>query len=102
MPLSLRDLLLMADAKRRETWEHTSSVLCLIANVNSKKRKYKPNDFNPYKSSVKSDRMANAIPINDISILKDIFVDGNMKEVQRKVNIAVDEFQKNLKAENEV
>jgi hypothetical protein len=33
-PLTLRELLWMAEARAREAWAHTSAVLALIANVN--------------------------------------------------------------------
>lgn len=30
-------------------WNHTSSLMCLLANINSSKSKtFKPDDFNPY------------------------------------------------------
>jgi hypothetical protein len=41
----------MAD---RLNWNHTASVLSLLANVNSSKsKKYKPGDFHPYEISDK-------------------------------------------------
>lgn len=41
----------MAQARRRENWEHTSALLALTANIArdpKKSRSYKPRDFNPY------------------------------------------------------
>ncbi len=40
----------MAEAKSKDSWSHTSSILALIANVNrdpKKSRTFKPDDFNP-------------------------------------------------------
>lgn len=50
-PLTLRELMLMADARSREAWGHTSSLLALIANVNrdpKRSRPYKASQFNPH------------------------------------------------------
>lgn len=40
----------MAEARQRDNWLHTSSILALTANVNrdSKKRPLQPDDFNPF------------------------------------------------------
>ena len=50
-PLTLRDLVLMADARRRDEWSRFSNLLCLLANVNRDPRKTKaftPQDFFPF------------------------------------------------------
>lgn len=46
----MRELIWMADAKRKELWEHTSATMALIANVNRTKdtKAFKPSDFNPF------------------------------------------------------
>lgn len=41
----------MAEARGRDRWAHTSSVMALIANVNRDPKKglaFRPSDFNPY------------------------------------------------------
>ena len=40
----------MADVRGRSEWEHTSAVLCAMANINRPKgkRAFKPQEFNPY------------------------------------------------------
>ncbi len=57
----------MADAKRKELWEHTSATMALIANVNRGKdtTSYKPSDFNPYATK-------ETFKTNDLSILEKI------------------------------
>lgn len=52
---------LLSVLKRKKTddemlWNHTSQVLCLTANINSKKT-YKAEDFNPYHLSKKRSEM---------------------------------------------
>ncbi|HPC65344.1 MAG TPA: hypothetical protein P5175_06225 [Anaerohalosphaeraceae bacterium] len=49
--MTLRELLWMAEGHHRDAWQHTASVMALIANVNrdpKKTRAFKPSDFNPY------------------------------------------------------
>jgi len=41
-PLTLRELLFMAEARGRESWAHTSAILALIANVNRDPKKTRP------------------------------------------------------------
>ncbi|HUX15215.1 MAG TPA: hypothetical protein VMW52_02015 [Phycisphaerae bacterium] len=44
----------MAEARQKDDWDHTSSVLCLIANVNrdpKKGRRMRPHDFHPFRST---------------------------------------------------
>ncbi len=63
----------MAEARRREDWSHTSTVMALMANVNrdpKKTRTFKPSDFDP---TVRSG-MAPA-RTKDLHILKRVFVD---------------------------
>lgn len=69
---TMAELVVMAEGKRRETWEHTSTVLALIANVNSRDRRFKPSDFNPYY------REPEPVTLDDWDILKKI----GFKEVQ--------------------
>ena len=76
-PLTLRELIWMAESNSRQRWAHTSTVLAMIANVNRDPKKhgpFKPADFNPHvERAVK-------IKTSDLSILKDIFVKGKANE----------------------
>lgn len=65
----------MAEARAKEKWQHTSGILCLIANVNrdpKKTRAFKPSDFNPFETKRSQN---DAIPINkdNIHILRRAF-----------------------------
>jgi len=69
----------MAEARRKDAWDRTSTVLALIANVNrdpKKTRAFRPKDFNPYERRGKS-----GMPITkgNIGALK-VFVKGKGKE----------------------
>jgi hypothetical protein len=62
----------MGEARSRQAWAHTSSVLALLANVHrdsKKTRAYKPADFNPHirKTPVTIQKVG-------ISVLKQVFV----------------------------
>lgn len=50
-PLTLRELVWMAGACRRDAWERTSWLLALIANCNrdpkKRNRPFTPDEFNP-------------------------------------------------------
>jgi hypothetical protein len=43
---------LVAEGRQKDNWQHTSSVLCMLANINrdpkQKRSAYKPSDFNPF------------------------------------------------------
>ena len=70
----------MAEARRKDAWDRTSTVLALIANVNrdpKKTRAFRPKDFNPYERRGKS-----GMPITkgNIGVLKTVFVKGKRKE----------------------
>lgn len=65
----------MADARRKEAWDRTSTVLALIANVNrdpKRTRAFRPADFHP------SRRRKTGVPITaaNIGLLKQVFVKG--------------------------
>lgn len=62
---TMKELVIMADAKRKEDWEHTSALMALIANINSAKgsKQYKPSDFNPYHKE-------EDVILNDLNVLK--------------------------------
>lgn len=65
----------MADGKSRESWQRTSTILALIANVNkdpNKGRPFKPADFDPYAS--KHESTGDKIRIDNLGLLKSAFV----------------------------
>ena len=74
-PLTLRELVWMTEAKRREAWQHTSSVLATLANIHrdpkKRSRPYAATDFQPVDARGHSSKPVNA----DIQILKRVFVD---------------------------
>lgn len=49
LPFTLRQLVWMAEAQRERDWETISSLMALMANINSTRRgkTYKAADFNP-------------------------------------------------------
>ena len=72
-PLTLRELVAMAEGRVRESWDHTSVVLALVANVHRDPRRrsdpFMPAEFHPY------DRSRAAEPLKvDITVLRDVFV----------------------------
>jgi hypothetical protein len=69
--LTLRELLLMAEGRQQERWQHTASLLALIANCHrdpKRRRPYTPEDFLP-KTRERTQ------PLPDLSLLKAVFVD---------------------------
>jgi len=73
----LRELVHMVDGRQREMWNHTSHVLWLIASVNRdpKRSAVKPADFNPLTKRRQKVRGA------PITVLRDVFIDGNKPDV---------------------
>ena len=72
-PLTLRELFAMAEGRTRESWNHTSVVLALLANVHRDPRRrsdpFMPAEFHPY------ERPRAAEPLKaDITLLRDVFV----------------------------
>lgn len=64
----------MAEENARDKWNHTASILCLLANLHrdpKKHRPYKPSDFSPFTSRP-------AKPVEDTEagfhLMKEIFV----------------------------
>ena len=86
-PLTLRQLLWMAEARMRQTWSHTSSVLAMIANVNRDPKKkpspFNPADFNPYGRKRKP---GVAVTAQNMGILKRVFVDKHVKFLQKPLD----------------
>ena len=65
----------MGEARARERWSHTSSVLCLLANLHRDPRKHRPfapTDFTPFR-----DRPATAVKdtATGFRVMKHLFVD---------------------------
>lgn len=73
----------MAGARSREQWNHTASVLALLANCHRdprRRRAYSPADFLP----PRTDQPVPApTPITDLSILKAVFIDRRIPETPR-------------------
>lgn len=73
-PLTLRELVLMAETHRSEAWQHTSSIIATLANIHrdpkKKPRPYSARDFQPGPPAKESPK-----PMADISVLKAVFVD---------------------------
>ena len=64
----------MAEAKGKDNWQHTSTVLALLANINrdpKKQKAFTPDDFNPYR---KEPEKKTILKGKDLRILKDVFV----------------------------
>jgi hypothetical protein len=62
----------MADARGRDAWQHTTSVLALMINQNRAKKSdpiCKPDEINPY---IKKPKVI--LRGKDLRILKDVFV----------------------------
>ena len=64
----------MADARRRDEWQHTSAVLAMLANVHRNPKK-KPQPFTPADFNPLAERKPVTIAKTDIRILKRVFVD---------------------------
>lgn len=74
-PLTLRELVWMAEARQSDAWNHTAALLALLANAHrdpKKTRPLKPIDFHPHRKPTPS---ASAPTKADISLLKTVFVD---------------------------
>jgi hypothetical protein len=66
----------MAEAKGRDNWAHTSTVLALVANVNRDRRRsraFRPKDFNPFEAR----RAGGGLPLTaeNLAVLKRVFVE---------------------------
>jgi hypothetical protein len=73
-PLTLRELLWMAEGRGRSEWAHTASILALLANAHRDPKRTKafaPADFNPYEAR---DGRKPITKTKDLSILKAVFV----------------------------
>jgi len=64
----------MAEARSREAWNRTATLLAMLANIHrdpKKGRVFRPSDFNPYEA-----RKKKGIPLGagNIGLLKQVFV----------------------------
>jgi hypothetical protein len=69
----LRELLIMAEARSKDNWNHTSTLLALMININrdpKKQRAVKPRELNPHEGKAKT-----ILRGKGLRILKDVFVD---------------------------
>jgi hypothetical protein len=81
--LTLRELVLMADARAEEAWGRQSWLMALIANANrdpKKGRVFHPRDFNPYQALHRSSD--EPVMQVGIEVLKSVFVDRRPGEVR--------------------
>jgi len=64
----------MADARRRDEWQHTSAVLAMLANIHRNPKK-KPQPFTPAEFNPLAGERKSAPPKTGVRTLKTIFVD---------------------------
>jgi len=70
---TLRQIVVMAEAKSRQAWNHTSAILAMLANVHrdaKKTRAFRPADFHPHRRAERP-----TITKVGINVLKQVFVD---------------------------
>ena len=65
----------MAEGRSKDNWQHTSSILALMANVNRDPKKtklFKPSDFNP---TLNQSSRPDVIVVNkeNVSLLRNLF-----------------------------
>ena len=76
--MTLRELLIMAESRSKDNWNHTSAVLALIINVNRDPKKHgavSPKELNPHEKKVKT-----ILKGKELRILKDVFIDRKQNE----------------------
>jgi hypothetical protein len=67
----------MADAASRDRWQHTASLMALLANCHrdaKKSRAFRPKDFHPFERPRRS-QSERKPPKVGIGVLKQVFVD---------------------------
>ena len=77
-PLTLRELVWMAEARTRHDWSQTSSLLALIANAHRDRKKakpFKPSDFDPTTGRHRASDDGSK-PVVGVEILKQVFLKG--------------------------
>ena len=68
----------MAEARSRDAWAHTSTVLAMIANANrdpKRTRAFRPGDFDPYSQKSSAERPTPIVKGRNFDILKMVFID---------------------------
>ena len=71
----------MAEARARDEWGRTSALMALLANCHrdpKKTRAFRPRDFDPFAQPTRPVKV-------DISVLKDVFIDGRLEAVVRRL-----------------
>ena len=80
--MTLRQLLIMHDARQVAEWDRTGAVLAMIANVNRDPKKvpraYKSSDFNPFAERKAAQHIEP--DVDGFSVLKSTFVKGGKKK----------------------
>ncbi|MBX3387162.1 MAG: hypothetical protein KF768_11375 [Phycisphaeraceae bacterium] len=64
----------MAEARQRESWSRTASVMALLANTQrdpKKTRPFRPSDFDPFAAA----KLAEPAPKVGVGVLKTVFID---------------------------
>jgi len=64
----------MAEARVRDEWSRTSSLMALVANCNrdpKRTRAFRPSDFDPFA------RTREPVKVG-VEVLKDVFIDGKV------------------------
>jgi hypothetical protein len=63
----------MADARVRDEWQRTASLMALLANCHRdpKKRAFRPSDFDPFAKAAKPIQVG-------VEVLKDLFIHGKV------------------------
>lgn len=78
--MTLRELLTMAEARMKDAWSRTSSLMALLANCHrdpKKTRAYRPSDFDPFGKNATP-------PTVGVGVLKDVFINGKLPEALRQ------------------
>lgn len=68
----------MRDGRDKAQWRHTSSLICVLAQIHAPKgKRYKPDEFNPWVTKGSPHKFG--LTKDTISLLK-VFVDGGPKD----------------------
>lgn len=73
-PRTLGELLAMAEARSRERWQHTSTILAMLANLHRdprRSRAFRPADFDPFAAEPQPAKVG-------IEVLREVFVDRRL------------------------
>lgn len=71
----------MLDGRQRHDWSIAASLMAVIANTHrdpKRSRLLKPSDFDPFAKRSRPVKV-------DVSVLKDVFIDGRMPPVVKEV-----------------